>query len=253
MTTLANNYPIRIRTLGCLSLEVDGAPLRFGRTSPRKPLALLQALLTTRGRPISSIAICESLWPDADPHDAYRALVTTLYRLRRWLQHRDAIRFDHTGIALDESIVWVDAWAFEHDIAMVESLPSMLAALALYRGAFLGDEQQAFALEARDRLQRKFVRGVRNVGHRYEIAGDQHAAIALYERALEVVAVAEDLHRLLMQCLIRLGQTSAAAQIFQRCRLLLASRLGVSPSAPTVLAYRSIEAAARDQRVTNAA
>jgi DNA-binding SARP family transcriptional activator len=253
MTTLTNGYPIRIRTLGCLSLEVDGAPLRFGRTSPRKPLALLQALLCARGQPVSTVVICESLWPDADPHDAYRALVTTVYRLRRWLQHRDAIHFDHAGIALDESSVWVDAWAFERNVAAVESLPTMVAALELYRGAFLGDEQQAFVLEARDRLQRKFVRGVRSAGHQYEIAGKLHAAIGLYERALEVVAVSEDIHRLLMQCLIQLGQTSAAAQIFQRCRMLLASRLGVSPSAPTVLAYRSIEAAARDQRVTSAA
>jgi DNA-binding SARP family transcriptional activator len=147
----------------------------------------------------------------------------------------------------------VDAWVFERDVAALDSLPSMTAALDLYRGAFLGDEQQPFVLEARDRLQRKFARGVRNAGHRYEVAGDLHAAIALYERALEIVPVAEDLHRLLMQCLIQLGQASAAAQIFQRCRLLLASRLGVSPSAPTVLAYRSIEAAARDQRVTSAA
>ena len=253
MTTLANDYPIRIRTLGCFSLEVGGAPLRFGRTSPRKPLALLQALLCARGQQVSTVGICESLWPDADPHDAYRALITTVYRLRRWLRNRDAIRFDHAGIALDESSVWVDAWAFERDVAMVESLPALLAALDLYRGAFLGDEQQPFVLEARDRLQRKFVRGVRSAGHHYEVAGDLHAAIGLYERALEIVMVAEDLHRLLMQCLIQLGQTSAAAQIFQRCRMLLASRLGVSPSAPTVLAYRSIEAAARDQRVTSAA
>jgi DNA-binding SARP family transcriptional activator len=253
MTTLDNDKPIRIHALGGLRLEVDGAPLRFGRTSPRKPLALLQALLCARGQAVSTAAMCESLWPDADPHDAYRALITTVYRLRRWLRHRDAVRFDHAGVALDESRVWVDAWAFERDVAAIESLPSLVAALDLYRGAFLGDEQQAFALEARDRLQRKFVRGVRNAGHQYEVGGDLHAAIGLYERALEVVAVAEDIHRLLMQCLIQLGQTSAAAQIFQRCRMLLASRLGVSPSAPTVLAYRSIEAAARDQRVTNAA
>ncbi len=253
MTTLDNQKSIRIRALGGLSLEVDGAPLRFGRTSPRKPLALLQALLSARGQPISAVAIGESLWPDADPHDAYRALVTTVYRLRRWLRYRAAVHFDHAGIALDESRVWVDAWVFERDIAMVQSPPVMLAALELYRGAFLGDQPQAFALEARDRLQRKFVRGVRSVGHQYELASDLHAAIALYERALEVVAVSEDIHRLLMQCLIRLGQTSAAAQIFQRCRMLLASRLGVSPSAPTVLAYRSIELAARDQRVTSAA
>ena len=253
MTTLFRHPPIVIRTLGTFGLDVDGSAIRFGRTSPRKPMALLQALLTTRGQPLSALAACESLWPDADPHDAYRALITTVYRLRHWLRYRDAVRFDHTGIALDESLVSVDAWEFERDVGALESLPRLIAALNLYRGAFLGDAQQAFVLEARDRLQRKFLRGVRNAGYQYECAGDLHAAIALYERALEVVAVAEDLHRLLMQCLIRLGQMSAAAQVFQRCRSLLASRLGVSPSAPTVLAFRSIAMAARDQGVTGVA
>ena len=97
------------------------------------------------------------------------------------------------------------------------------------------------------------MRGVRLVANRYEDAGNTEAAIALYERALEVGATSEDIYRELMQCLIRAGQASAAAQVFQSCRALLARRLGVSPSASTVMAFRSISHAMCDQRVTDAA
>ena len=77
---------IRLATLGRFDIEVDGSKIHFGRTSPRKPLALLQALLISPDRPLCVYRACDWLWPDADPHSAYRSLVTTTCRLRRWLQ-----------------------------------------------------------------------------------------------------------------------------------------------------------------------
>jgi DNA-binding SARP family transcriptional activator len=94
---------------------------------------------------------------------------------------------------------------------------------------------------------------VRLAAQRHEASGDTSSAIALYERALDFGVMSEEIHRELMQCLIRTGQASAAAQVFQRCRSLLAHRLGVSPSASTVMAFRSIAQPACDERVTNAA
>jgi two-component SAPR family response regulator len=245
--------PVRIRALGGLDIEIDGAPLRFEHAAPRKPLALLQSLLALGGRTMSAHAACEMLWPDADGFDAYRSLITTVYRLRRLLRHREAIQFCGQSLSLDAGLVWVDAWAFERELSDSSLVPALVAALELYRGPFLNDREHPHAFETRDRLQRKFARGVRLVAQWYEGAGDTDAAIALYERALEVGATSEDIYRELMQCFIRAGQTSAAAQVFQRCRALLARRLGVSPSASTVMAFRSIAHAVCDQRVTDAA
>jgi two-component SAPR family response regulator len=246
----ASSQPIRVRTLGDFEIDVDGAPVRYGRAVPRKPLMLLQSLVALGGRTLSTHVACETLWPEADGFDAYRSLVTTSYRLRRLLRHPRALQSCGQGLRLDAHLVWVDAWTFETELADANPLPQLAAALELYRGPFLGDVEHPHAFEARERLQRRYARSVRLVAQRYETQGDTAAAIALYERALDVGVTSEEIHRELMQCLIRVGQTSAAAQVFQRCRTLLARRLGISPSASTVMAFRSIEQATRDQRVT---
>jgi DNA-binding SARP family transcriptional activator len=242
--------PVRINALGGLTIVVDDQPLRFGRTLPRKPLALLRSLLTVGDRSISPHTACESLWPEADGYDAYRALVTTVYRLRGLLRYREAVRFSAEGVKLESTLVSVDAWEFERALASSPTLPQLASALERYRGPFLGDDESPHAFEARERLQRKFIRGVRSLGHHYESIGDVPAAIALYERALDAGAVSEEIHRQLMECLARAGHRSAAAQVFERCRALLARRLCITPSSATVLAFRSIVEAGGDQPVT---
>ena len=244
--------PIRINAFAGLSIAVDGRPVRFGRTAPRKPLALLRSLITVGDHAISVHAACELLWPDAEGHDAYRAFVTTVYRLRGLLRHREAIRFSADGVRLEARLVWVDAWEFERALAASPPPQQLAAALALYRGPFLGDDEHQHAFEARERLHRKFIRVVRMLGHHYESVGDFAAAIALYERALDAGAVSEEIHVELMQCLARVGQRGAAAQVFERCRALLARRLCITPSSATVIAFRSIVDASRDQPVTSA-
>ena len=109
----AANLPIRITAFGGLTITIDDQPVRFGRTVPRKPLTLLRSLLTLADRPMSVRAACESLWLDAEDYDAYRALVTTVYRLRGLLRYRDAVCFSAEGVRLEGRLVWVDAWEFE--------------------------------------------------------------------------------------------------------------------------------------------
>ncbi|MEJ1961638.1 MAG: bacterial transcriptional activator domain-containing protein [Gammaproteobacteria bacterium] len=145
----------------------------------------------------------------------------------------------------------MDAWEFERVLAGISPPPQLAAALELYRGPFLGDDGRPHAIEARERLQRKFIRAVRDLGNHYERSGDAAAAISLYERALDVGAVSEEIHVQLMQCLAGVGQRSAAAQVFERCRALLAKRLCITPSSATVNAFRSIVASGRDEPVTS--
>jgi DNA-binding SARP family transcriptional activator len=247
---ISRRLPIRITAFGGLTIAVDDQPVRFGRTLPRKPLALLRSLLSVGDRCISPHTACESLWPEADGYDAYRALITTVYRLRGLLRHRDAVRFSAEAVKLESALVSVDAWEFERALAGAPTPPQLAAALELYSGPFLGDHESAHTFEARERLQRKFIRGVRSLGRHYESTSDVPAAIALYERALDAGTVSEEIHVQLMQCLAHAGHRSAAAQVFERCRALLARRLCITPSSATLLAFRSIAEAGGDQPVT---
>jgi two-component SAPR family response regulator len=232
--------PIRITAFGGLVIAIDDRTVRFGRTLPRKPLALLSLLLSAGDRAVGTHVARESLWPDAEEHDAYRALVTTVYRLRGLLRHREALRFSADGVKLESSLVHVDAWSFERRVAASQEPADLVSALELYRGPFLGDDESAHVIEARERLQRKFVRTVRNLGRHYEDAGDTAAAISLYERALDSGVVSEEIHVQLMRCHALVGQRSAAAHVFERCRALLARRFRMTPSAATILAFRAI-------------
>jgi DNA-binding SARP family transcriptional activator len=232
--------PIRITTFGGLVVAVDERTVRFGRTLPRKPLALLSLLLAGGDRAVGMHVAREALWPDAEEHDAYRSLVTTVYRLRGLLRHRDALRFSADGIRLESALVCVDAWAFECAIAASQEPEELAPAVELYRGPFLGDDESMQVIEARDRLQRKFIRAVRTLGRHYEDGGDTASAISLYERALDIGIVSEEIHVQLMRCHALVGQRSAAAHVFERCRSLLARRFRMTPSSATVLAFRSI-------------
>lgn len=240
-TSATNPAPIRIRALGGFAIDIDGVPVQHERRTPQRPLAVLQSLLSlSAGRTMSARAASEALWPDAEDFDAYRALVTNVHRLRRLLRHSTAVRYSGQTLSLDPHLVWVDAWAFERELADGQSLPRLLEALDLYRGHFLGDVEHPHVFEARERLQRKFVRGIQHAGQKLTATGDVASAIALYERALDLGSTSEDLHRELMQCLIRAGQPGAAAQIFARCRALLARHFGISPSAATIRTLQSI-------------
>jgi DNA-binding SARP family transcriptional activator len=79
---------------------------------------------------------------------------------------------------------------------------------------------------------------VLQLGSGYERIGDTQSAIDLYLMALDADATCEDVHRGLMRCLAREGQSSAVAAAFLRCRAMLTRHFGTEPSAQTEKIYR---------------
>ena len=82
---LSTSPRITIFTLGRFEVVLDGRPLRFKGRAPVRALELLSALIAAGGRGVSVASLSDSLWPEADGFDAYRAFTTTLHRLRRLL------------------------------------------------------------------------------------------------------------------------------------------------------------------------
>lgn len=95
------------------------------------------------------------------------------------------------------------------------------------------------ATEARRRLQRKFLRGLLQLGQNYERCGNFGSAIDLYNRGLDVECGSEELHSALISCLERAGQAAAAAAAYQRCSALFKNRM----PAPAVGSGWSVELA----------
>jgi tetratricopeptide (TPR) repeat protein len=110
------NWPwgIRIHALGQFSVTVGDEPLRSSGKQQRKPLDLLQLLVSAgeRGLPVEQVV--EALWPDLDGDKAYSACTSAVYRLRKLVGSEDAILTQEGRVALNPQRCYVDAWAFEH-------------------------------------------------------------------------------------------------------------------------------------------
>jgi LuxR family maltose regulon positive regulatory protein len=229
--------PIRVFTLGRFEVTLDGAPLRFVFKVPRKPLALLKALLAGGKNGVSQVSLCATIWPGLEPMAAARALHITAFRLRGLLAKKTALIVQEGKVALDSQQCWVDAWEFEESLVAAKDLDATLWALRHYRGTFLSDSDHPLIAETRERLSCKFIRSVSQIGSSYERIGDTQSAIDLYLMALDAEASCEDLHQSLMRCLAKEGQVSAVAAAYHRCRSALQRRFGTEPSASTEQIY----------------
>jgi LuxR family maltose regulon positive regulatory protein len=240
-------WPVRISTLGGLSLSREGRPIGFKGKVPHKPLELLKALVALGGRDVREQRLSELLWPDAEGDAAHSTLKTTLSRLRQLIGD-EAIVVQHGHIGLSPRVCWVDTWALEELLAQAANRGPARAdaerlgdkALALYRGPFLGDEEAPWALPLRERLRAKVLHYLGQWARQLEQDGRHEAAVALFHRGLEVDELAEDLYCGLLKAHLALGRHAEARAVCERCRKTLQSVAGVEPSPETQALCRSL-------------
>lgn len=235
-------WPVCIHTLGRFEILCDDEPLRPLRKAQHKPLELIKVLCAFGGHSIHQDQVTEALWPDAEGDAAEQALGTTLHRLRKLLQHEQAVRLEDRQLSLDFRYLWVDALAFDriaHHPNRVDRA-SLQCALNRYRGHFLPGEPAPWALAFRERLRSHFLKMSERLGALFEQAGDWPAAIDCYHRVIEIEPATESFYRRLMFCHEKLGQRAEALVVFQRCRQFLLSHLSVSPTRETQTLYQRL-------------
>jgi LuxR family transcriptional regulator, maltose regulon positive regulatory protein len=155
--------PVAIYSLGQLEILVEGVAVRIEGRGPRKPLELLSVLIAAGAHGTSAGSVADSLWPEADGFDAYRSLITTVYRLRRLLGHRDAVHLGAGRIRLESAICEVDVWRFEQAINVAKTRDQLRSALAGYGGTYMEESESAWAVGVRARLQRSITQAVRTI------------------------------------------------------------------------------------------
>jgi LuxR family transcriptional regulator, maltose regulon positive regulatory protein len=242
-------WPLRVRTLGGFAIERDGVPLKFARKAPKRLLDLLRLIAALGGLQVDAARAAAMLWPDAEGDEARDALKTVLHRARALLG-ADLLVVRGGQIAFDDSLTWVDTWAFDHVCGRIEALLGVgMAAtqvddgelelrrvqlFSLYRGHLFGEaEVPSWALASRDRLRARFIRSIEALGQRLERVGRTEAAIALYRAALEQDNLAEEIYQRLISCHLARGENAQALNAYRRCRELLSIVLGVPPSTRT--------------------
>ena len=241
-------WPIRVLTLGRFQIEHGGVALAFSGKVARKPLELLQFVIASGGSEVSAATVMFALWRELEGDKAKSAFNVALHRLRKLLGSDDALALVLGSLSLNPKVVWVDCLAFEQLVdgvgAAASTAPAGLTlraaselrrAVALYGGHFLHEtEDEPWQMVCRTRLASKFKRSVMQLGRHGASNGEAPAVRAIFERALELDPMAEDLARELMQLLSHSGEQAAALNVFEHCKAAIARGLGAKPAEATL-------------------
>jgi hypothetical protein len=178
LTSARFAWPLRLRALGPLAIELEQRPLTFGKKKPTVPLALLK-LLALEGEPIPVRRLARALWPAYDEAAARAALDTALYRLRKLLIVPDAVASIDGCVGLCADAVWSDARALGQCLRELEAPGTDAAALERCERALLDlkpralpDEGEPLAVQrAEQRVQRRYVQAVEALAKQWDRAG----------------------------------------------------------------------------------
>jgi len=243
-------WPIRIHTLGRFEIWNDDRPLEFSVKAPRRIITLLKLLVACGRTGAGEERLADLLWPEADGDTALQSLSTGIHRLRQLLGNDKAIQRRDGRIRLDVAFCWVDAHAFEELLDRAEggaegrnssSADAMIGkALRLFKGAFLGDAGDSWAISYRERLRDKYLGAVRKLGGQFERRGQFDRAIECYRQGLECDSLTEEFHYRIMQCFSALGRRAEAIAVYRSWQRLLQAELGIAPSPETEAVYRAL-------------
>ena len=240
-------WPVRIVTLGRFAILLDGKEIAFGHKAPRKPLAVLKALVAFGASGVPEKRIADALWPDEDGDAAMESFRVALHRLRKILGTSDALVSNDGLLSLNRKHCWVDANALEN-AAQATRAPGdggdsadTDCVLRLYRGHFLpGEEASPWALSMRERLRSKFIGYVARAAGELERAENFKLATEYYRRGIEADELAEEFYQGLMRCHLLVGRRSEAMSVYRRLRQTLSVTLGIPPSATSERLFQSL-------------
>ncbi|MCB1916965.1 MAG: AAA family ATPase [Rhodocyclaceae bacterium] len=157
-------WPLRISTLGCWRIVLDGQVLTFEGKAPQRPLAVLKVLISLGGEGVAVHRIADELWPDAEGDGAKRAFETALHRLRKILRLPHALVLQEGRLSLNRQICRVDLDDLDACVERIfhapERTPADLArALGkLDRGEYLPDEELPVVVACRARVAAQLAR-----------------------------------------------------------------------------------------------
>lgn len=237
-------WPLKIEALGGFKVSIASTALTFEGKSQKKPLEMLQIVVTMQdaasGLGPKVGQVMDELWPSLEAKDPQGSFDTTLHRLRKLIGIDGAIVLADGRLSFNRALVWCDVAAFE-TLAKDVAADAQAQALKLYTGALFDSTVYAWSAAPRERLAARYHGLVEAATLQLEAAGDYHAAIALYERALQQDNLAEVFYRGLMRCYHALGEDTQALLAYRRCKGLLSIVLGATPSRETEALWSDIE------------
>jgi DNA-binding SARP family transcriptional activator len=247
---------VRVETLGGFRVWREDREIPSGSWGREKAIHLFQFLVTYRDQPMHKEEIIDLLWPESDLEIGNRDFKVALNALISALEPERSPRAPSSFIKRNELVyglnpdrVWIDAEAFEQQIALgnIELAVDRLGAIRYYRNAvelYKGDylperRYMDWSSVERERLQ------TLALGTMSKLAGmllDENPleSIRLSERVLKLDPVWEEAARVEMKAYLATGNRPLALRAYQRCAEVLQAEYGLEPLPETRALYAEI-------------
>ena len=221
---------LRLKLLGTMAAHDN-----LGRSAlprGRKTRAIIGVLALSAPRPVLRDQLAGLLWSQRGQEQARASLRQAVHELQRCLQPigRDLLRTERTHLRLEAAGLWVDVQA------LAGATPAEAGALDLFDGPLMED------LTGLDPAFDRWLAEERRVVARRAVAlaeavlaaqGEPAAIVAAAERLLAIERSHEGAWRALMQAYLRRGESVAAIEAYDRCKVVVAETTGMPPSAET--------------------
>lgn len=222
---------LEINTLGGFEILRGGRPVSIAEWRSRKARDLLRMLVAARGRRVARDQLIEWLWPDGDADRAGPRLSVALSTVRAVLDPAKELPPDRY-VAANRASVWLRVEDIELDVERfhkraAEGLQlattdteaaeaALVAAEALYRGDFLGDDPyDDWAVAEREEARSLYTRVAHALAAISAARADADAAASYLRRVLEHDPYDEPAHLELVRLLSLGGHHGEARRAYR--------------------------------------
>ncbi|MCG6551008.1 MAG: hypothetical protein L7F77_01675 [Candidatus Magnetominusculus sp. LBB02] len=158
----------------------------------------------------------------------------------------------HRNISINPDYCWVDIWAlqeimdeFRQAIAAPDGEKNIYElyrkALSVYKGSFLkSDQEQLWAVHRAEKLKDDFVNLCCKAGTFFEGISNWEKGIECYKSAIEADNLREECYRRTMTFYQKAGMKAEAVNLYNKCKQVFETQLGVSPSPQTEKLFKAI-------------
>ncbi|MFN2189369.1 MAG: BTAD domain-containing putative transcriptional regulator, partial [Candidatus Promineifilaceae bacterium] len=223
------------------------------RFPTRRVEELLAFLLSNQQREHTREQLIEILWPEFTLSNGRASLSTALWRMNTVFRSMGLppdryVNSSRDWISLTPTHPFkIDSVEFETFVDQAEQeqerekrLVLLGQAVRVYKGVFCEGIYSEWCLIERERLERRYL-WARGVLMADEInRGAYEKAILHGEAIIDADPLREEVHRALMLCYWKMGNSARAMRQFQICANLLQEELGIYPLPETISLYGEI-------------
>ena len=247
---------LQISMLGGFSLSYpDGTAIDYQSNRSNKLWMVLAYLLTHRGKQITQDELIDILWPDEEIDNPINTLKTMRHRLCGMLDAlggipgKEMIRYNHGIYAWSEEVDCVlDIDQFSTYCALAEQeqddsqkISYYLNALEYYNGDFLPKlSSEMWVMSAHAYYHAEYLRVVKKCIALLRTENRYYEIITVCQKAVTIEPYDEDLHRELIDALVRTGAKQSALNHYEKVKELFYHEFGLNLSEDLVELYKQI-------------